>query len=88
VCTVVTHVEIGVVHNKFSTEVILHVHLVVHSVTNWSAVHGDEALEAIAPVGRSGKSQPPPDTDLFDTSLERHGRHVVALVDNDKPVTV
>ena len=51
-----------------------------------AAVHGDDGLEPVAPVGGGGEPDPATCRDLFDARLEGDGGDVVALVDDHQPV--
>ena len=58
-----------------------------HTVAYGAAVHRDQALQAIAAVGGGGEPQPVRDGDLAHAPFESDCGDVVALVDDDEPVT-
>ena len=57
-----------------------------HPVSLSSAIHRDELLEMIPPVGSRGQSEPVPYRHLTNDALEGDGRNVMALVDNDEAI--
>src|SRR5262249_12882566 len=60
--------------------------MALHAMADGAAMHLHEGLETIAAVGSGSQADPAPDRDLAHDALEGHGRHVVALVDDDQPV--
>jgi hypothetical protein len=55
-------------------------------VASGAAVHGDDGLEPVTPVGGGREPDPAACRDLLDARLEGDGRDVVAFVDDHQPI--
>ena len=51
-------------------------------------LHVEDAFEPVAPTGSGGQAQPPAVARPTHAALEGYRRQVVALVDDDEPVTL
>ena len=55
-------------------------------VPDGADLQGDQVVELVTAVRGGGQAEPATRRDLLHRLLERHGRDVVALVDDDQPV--
>src|SRR6185312_15605544 len=58
-----------------------------NGVPDLPGLHGDQAVELVAPVWRGGEPEPAARWDLLDRVVECGSRNVVAFVGDDQPVT-
>ena len=78
----------GVVHDEIPADEHRRRRVLGHGVANGPELHVKNAFKAVAPAGSGGQAQPPAVGSPTHAALEGHRRQVVALVDDDEPVTL